>query len=34
MIPMEPSPALAHLGGSFINFRDFDFAEGCHHGYR
>ncbi|MFF7250168.1 hypothetical protein ACFZBU_40545 [Embleya sp. NPDC008237] len=30
---MEPVPALVHLAGPFINFRDFDFGEGSH-GYR
>ncbi|MFD2473657.1 hypothetical protein [Amycolatopsis silviterrae] len=31
---MEAAPALVHLVSPFINFRDFDFGEGSHHGYR
>lgn len=30
MISMEPVPTLVHLDSPFINFRDFDFAEGSH----
>ncbi|MER5780753.1 hypothetical protein ABT104_03350 [Streptomyces mobaraensis] len=31
---MKPVPDLIHLDRSFINFRDFEFGEGTHHGYR
>ncbi|MFE2141448.1 hypothetical protein ACFXA3_06775 [Streptomyces sp. NPDC059456] len=31
---MEPVPTLVHLSSHFINFRDFGFGAGSHHGYR
>lgn len=34
MIRMEPVPSPVHSDSPFINFRDFDFAEGSHHGHR
>lgn len=34
MTSMKPVPSLVHLHSPFINFRDFDFGAGSHHGYR
>lgn len=34
MTSMESMSALVHLVSLFINFRDFEFGEGSHHGYR